>query len=176
MDNRPRNVADDASPGENRAKRQPVVLLVDDHDEVRKMLGLYLGWKGFEVELAASGREAIELYQQREKEIRVVVLDVDMPGMDGVETLMALRACDPAVRCCFLSGGHARYTAQDLLEAGAAAILIKPSQLAELAGMVRVLAETPVEQSHPRIDDFDLPSHPPGCDGEASRGVPDDGR
>ena len=62
---------------------------------------------GLAVWLAADGPEAVELYRGHRDTIDVVLLDVQMPGLDGPATLTALREFDPGVLCCFMTG-HSR--------------------------------------------------------------------
>jgi len=80
------------------------ILVVDDNSSIRAMLDMALTHHGFDVLLASSGEEAISLYRQHRSAISLVLLDVQMPVLDGPSTLAALQACDPRVRCCFMSG------------------------------------------------------------------------
>ena len=90
------------------------LLVVDDDTLVRGLMTAGMGQHGFAVWVAADGREAVDIYQYHRAEIDVVLLDVCMPGLDGPETLAELRAIDPEVRCCFMSGGLGCYTAEGL--------------------------------------------------------------
>ncbi|MCK4729579.1 MAG: response regulator, partial [Desulfobacterales bacterium] len=69
------------------------LLLIDDEESVRKVLGLYLRSKGYEVITAADGKEGIELFQQESPPI--VLTDVKMPGMDGIEVLKKIKQISP---------------------------------------------------------------------------------
>jgi CheY-like chemotaxis protein len=117
----------------------PGVLVVEDHPDVRQLLGLALPRFGLPVWLAEGGREAIRLYREHRREIGVVLLDVQMPDLDGPETLAALRGLDPAVRVVFMSGNLGPYAAEDLLALGAARILEKPFR--SLAALAQTLQE-----------------------------------
>jgi len=114
------------------------VLVVDDEEMVRGVLNLGLRHDGFAVWLAANGEEAVALYRRHRADIDVVLLDVRMPGPDGPQTLAALRRFDPQVRCCFMSGDLGGHTEERLREGGAAAVLLKPFRLDDVA---RVLGE-----------------------------------
>jgi CheY-like chemotaxis protein len=76
---------------------------VDDDESMRSLLERGLGQGGFEVFLAKDGPEAVEFYGQQGSGIDLVLLDICMPGLDGPQTLRALRQQHPSVRCCFIS-------------------------------------------------------------------------
>src|SRR5689334_9613247 len=102
------------------------VLIVDDDEGVRRVLGDGLWHHGFAVWLAADAREAVEVYRSHRACIGVALLDVQMPGRDGPGTLTDLRELDPTVRTCFVTGDAGRYAEQDLLDLGALAVFRKP--------------------------------------------------
>jgi len=81
-----------------------LVLIVDDDPMVRLTLVDMLELGGFRSLAAEDGPAALALYQQHLGEIRLVLLDLSMPGMGGDETLRALRQIDPAVRVAITSG------------------------------------------------------------------------
>jgi CheY-like chemotaxis protein len=109
----------------SRTERTPGILVVDDQAFDRVMLDIELRRHGFAVWLASDGQEALELYQRHRAEIELVLLDVRMPGMDGPETLAALRALNPEIRCCFLAGHSGSFVDDELLKHGAMAVLHK---------------------------------------------------
>lgn len=118
---------------------RPAVLVVDDEPAVRGLPLAALPPQGFTVFAAADGREAVTVFQQHQAEIAAVLLDVQLPGMDGPQILKALREINPALRCCFMTGNPGRYAEEELLSLGAACIIRKPFQLAELAQVLREL-------------------------------------
>ena len=130
------------SPEDCLISRRYGVLVVDDEGCVRSLLSLWLRSHGFAVWLAASGQEALDLYRQHRDAIHVVLLDVRMPGMDGPQTLAALRKLNPQVRSCFMSGCLGQYTEEGLRKLEAAAILHKPFHPAEAAQVLWQLAST----------------------------------
>src|SRR3954462_3555112 len=93
---------------------QRAVLVVDDEDYLRSILGALLQQAGYAVLLAATGEEAIEVYRRHAGAIHLVLLDVRLPGQGGVATLDALRALDPRLRCCVMSGQD-DYATEELL-------------------------------------------------------------
>jgi CheY-like chemotaxis protein len=141
------------------SRRQVGVLAVDDQACVRGVLEVGLRQLGFAVWPAGYGREAVALYRHHRAAIDVVLLDVRMPVLDGPQTLAALRAVDPHVCCCFMSGDLGAYTEVELRGLGAAAVLPKPFDLAELAQMLRRLAGRAGGDGHPPPT-HPLPLHP----------------
>lgn len=125
--------------------RPPGVLVVDDVESVRKVLAAGLGKYGFTVWLAGNGREALDLYRLHFDSIGIVLLDVMMPGRDGLQTLADLRLFNPHVLACFLTGWSGLYSEAVLLERGAAAVFRKPVQIGELAERLLELMTRPVD-------------------------------
>ncbi len=117
--------------------RPLAVLVVDDDDEGRRALKYVLTSQGLEVPTASGGDEALEVYRQRQAKIDLVLLDVDLPGLDGLQTLAELRRLDPTVRVIFLCTGDESYTYEELLKAGAVLVLSKPVDMAGLVAVVR---------------------------------------
>jgi DNA-binding NtrC family response regulator len=115
------------------------VLIVDDDRAVLRLFALVLQRAGFAVRTAASGREAVDIYRQDPAQIGLVLLDVRMPDQNGPDTLAALRAINPAVRCCFITGESSSHTDEDLLSKGALAVLKKPVSHDDLTDTLRKL-------------------------------------
>jgi two-component system, OmpR family, response regulator len=115
----------------------PVVLVVDDLPLVREVLRASLRCHGFQVRLAADGQEAIELYRRDHDAIALVLLDVQMPGVDGPAVLTALRAIEPDVRAFFMTGDAGRYGEDQLLATGARRVFAKPLDIAAIVAELR---------------------------------------
>ena len=118
-------------------KQKQVVLVVDDEAAIGRMLDLALSQGGFAVRLAATGKEAVEIYRKHHDEIALALLDVQMPEMDGPATLAALQKINPAIKCCFMSACTGKYTSQELLDMGADQMMMKP--FANLPILIRLL-------------------------------------
>ena len=79
------------------------ILIVDDDIQIRKLLRTFFERAGFTVREAENGRLALDQYGKKPSD--VVILDVLMPDMEGVETIRRLKEMDPAVAVIALSGG-----------------------------------------------------------------------
>jgi len=101
------------------------ILLVDDEEDFVEMLSLRLEEKGEKVFTAKSGSECIECLEKQS--IDVIILDLKMPGMDGIETLKHIKSQHPLVEVIMLTGHGTAETAVDGMKLGAFDYLIKPS-------------------------------------------------
>ncbi|MEP6697669.1 MAG: response regulator [Pseudonocardiales bacterium] len=121
-------------------ERKPRVLVVDDDQVIRQLIGINLELEGFEVHMAADGEEALRLVVDVAPD--VVVLDVMMPRLDGLEVARRLRQ-DPRTRDLRLVLVSARAQAVDLQrgeDSGVDAYITKPFEPDELVAVVRRLA------------------------------------
>ncbi len=80
------------------------ILVVDDQLEVRQVLSAVFEANGYEVLTAATGEEALNLYDHRHQDIDAVLLDLTMPGRGGLETMADLRAKNPTLPVVVMSG------------------------------------------------------------------------
>ncbi len=115
------------------------ILITDDDVILAGMLQKVLTAYGHEVAHAGNGHEALRLYDPQL--FHLVLTDLDMPGMGGVELIGALRLAHPAVKVIAMSGGGGAITAEDGLsiarQAGALRTLTKPFPLPELLDAVK---------------------------------------
>lgn len=106
------------------------VLLVDDEEEFVSTLAERLSMRGVNVRTALNGEAALELISQ--KSPQVVLLDVLMPGMGGLETLRAIKAAHPEVKVILLTGHGSTRDGIEGMRQGALDYLMKPLKLEEL--------------------------------------------
>jgi DNA-binding NtrC family response regulator len=106
------------------------LMLVDDEERFLETTKKLLLRKGYDVQTATSGSEALEKLIM--ENIHVVILDVKMPGMDGVATLKAIKSRYPLVEVIMLTGHATVESAVDGLKSGATDYLMKPADLDEL--------------------------------------------
>ncbi len=112
------------------------ILIIDDEERFLHSTQKLLKRKGYDVETASSGEKGLDLLL--EKNIDVVILDVKMPGIGGMETLKRIKRQHPTVEVIMLTGhGTAEY-AVDALMLGASDFLIKPISVSEMIGKVEV--------------------------------------
>jgi CheY-like chemotaxis protein len=116
------------------------VLVIDDEPSIGRLMEAALGGNGFRVRTALSGPDGLNLLRGRNEDIRIVLLDVQMPGMDGPWTLAQLRALRPDLLVCFMSGNTGVYSERMLLEMGAVRVFQKPFPLTEIVETLRQLA------------------------------------
>ncbi len=111
------------------------VLLVDDEEVFRANAKTLFKKRGFQVETAASGPEAIEAVKRNHYD--VVILDIKMPGMDGNEVLYALKRIKPELKVIILTGYGVSESISFGLRQGAFAYLVKPCDIDLLAVKIR---------------------------------------
>ena len=112
------------------------ILVVDDEAHVRSTASELLASLGFSVLTAANGEEALAVFGDHRGAIRLVLLDLTMPVMDGAQTLSALRSLDPDLPVILSSGYDARDTMRRI-EGARATFLQKPYRLSDLEDSVR---------------------------------------
>jgi two-component system, cell cycle sensor histidine kinase and response regulator CckA len=115
------------------------ILLVEDDAVLQALLSTVLGQCGYQVTIAANGSEALAAVHQRSGRFRLVVSDVMMPGMSGLELARHLRAAGESVPILLLSG----YGEADLASVAGLAVAFaeKPIPPAALARKVRELLD-----------------------------------
>jgi len=105
-----------------------VVLLVDDEVPFVEAMARRLEKRGLDVKTAFSGEEALQRLKEL-KRIDVIILDVKMPGMDGLETLKQIKKGYPLVEVIMLTGHGTVESAIDGMKLGAYDYLMKPSDM-----------------------------------------------
>src|SRR5947208_10746808 len=115
------------------------ILVVDDERAVRESLRRALQLEGYEIELAADGREALSLLADEDPQPDAVILDVLMPGVDGLEVCRRLRAAGNHVPVLMLTARDEVENRVAGLDAGADDYVTKPFALEELLARVRAL-------------------------------------
>jgi CheY-like chemotaxis protein len=117
------------------------ILVVDDEASVRELAVEILQRHGYQVFAADCGEAALETFQTRKGEIDLVILDLGMPGMGGLNCLRGLMQIDGSARVLIASGYSANGSVKECLESGAAGYIGKPYRLKDLLAQVRRVLE-----------------------------------
>ncbi len=116
------------------------VLVVDDEDVIRQMVGRVLKYMGIESEAAENGFQALE--KLKAGRFDIIIADIRMPNMDGMELLKIANKEYADIDVIIMTAHSAKYSYVDVVEAGAADFITKPFSVEELkAKMERVLRE-----------------------------------
>lgn len=111
------------------------ILLVDDEEQMREILQEALSLMGHDVETARDGQKAVSKVQ--EAEFDIVITDIHMPHMDGIQLIKYLSENRPAIDIVAITGHSMDYTYTDVVQSGASDFIIKPFTLNELEAKVR---------------------------------------
>jgi len=111
------------------------VLLVDDEAEFVETFSERLELRDIEISKAFSGEEALQVLEKN-RTIEIVILDVKMPGMDGIETLVEIKKKFPLVEVIMLSGHADVESAIDGMKQGAFDYLMKPCEMDQMIAKV----------------------------------------
>lgn len=115
--------------------KHPKILVVDDDETIRTTMKAILQDEGYAVDLAATGKEAIQKTQ--EKAYNVALLDIRLPDMEGVELLKLLKDGVPRTRKIMVTGYPSMQNAISALNKNADAYLLKPVDVEKLLNTVK---------------------------------------
>ena len=131
------------------------ILVVDDDKNVRKTMNIILTKKGYAVDLAASGNEAIN--RAKETVYKVAIIDIRLPDMEGVELLTKMRETVPKTRKIMITGYPTMQNAVTALNSKADAYLIKPVDIKKLLGIIQEQIQLQNEEmkfSQQKVSDY----------------------
>ncbi|RNC68477.1 MAG: sigma-54-dependent Fis family transcriptional regulator [Desulfuromonadales bacterium] len=131
-------------------RKEAKILVVEDERPLRELLETELRRSGYKVDSAANGEEGLEKYRQ--EVFNVVLLDVRMPGMDGVETLRRMRSESNVPEVIVFTGHGTIETAVECIRHGAYDYLTKPVKLDEL----EMVIDKAYEKNRLRIENISL--------------------
>jgi DNA-binding NtrC family response regulator len=120
------------------------VLIVDDEEEFVETLSERLTIRDYDVTTSLSGEDAIE--KLKHYNFDVIILDVAMPGMDGIETLRNLKGIKPLIEVIMLTGHATVSSAVDGMKLGAFDYLMKPCDTKELVAKINAAFERKSDQ------------------------------
>jgi len=132
------------TPASQNWRAQGTVMIVDDEEFIRIFAGRVLRETGLGVLTAPDGRACVEIFRERAGQVRAVLLDLTMPGMDGEETFRELRRIQPTVPVILSSGYNEQDAVNRFAGKGLAGFLQKPYSASTLRNALRrVLEEEP---------------------------------
>ena len=134
------------------------ILIIDDEDSIRDYLSMMLEREGYEVSASENGKKALKL--NTKKAYDVVITDIQLPGMTGLEILTALRESDPELPVIIITGHASQESAIEALNMGAFYYLLKPVSNEELKQVVRTALE--VHRLKDENKDLERALHPVG--------------
>jgi DNA-binding NtrC family response regulator len=134
------------------------ILIVDDEDSIRDYLSMMLEREGYEVSACEDGKKALRL--NTKKAYDVVITDIQLPGMSGIEVLTSLRESDPTIPVIIITGHASQESAIEALNIGAYYYLLKPVSNEELKQVVRTALE--MRRLKDEKDDLERALNPTG--------------
>jgi DNA-binding NtrC family response regulator len=123
---------------------KPRILIVDDEERFRTTLAKMLTAQGLEVTAVEGGREALEELGRKASD--VVILDLRMPEMDGMETLAEMKKGHPEVEVIVLTGHASVDAAMEIIKKGGYYYLLKPYPLEDLLDKIEAAFERKLER------------------------------
>ena len=134
------------------------ILIIDDEDSIREYLSMMLEREGYEVTASEDGKKALRLNTKKAHD--VVITDIQLPGISGLDVLTTLRETDPTIPVIIITGHSSQESAIEALNIGAFYYLLKPVSNEELKQVVR----TALQMRRLRDENTDLERalHPTG--------------
>jgi CheY-like chemotaxis protein len=113
------------------------ILLVEDEELLIEMISLMLKSKGYTVYCARDGIKAVDLYKEHKDKIALILTDMGLPELTGIDEFKKLKEIDPNVRVVFASGFFDPDVKSELLKAGAKGFIQKPYEANDILRIVR---------------------------------------
>lgn len=120
-------------------KGEGTILIVDDEELIRDTMSDMLKMAGYHVLSAQNGYEAFELYKQQHISVDLVITDMGMPFMNGIELFKKLIQQNPTIKVIFSTGYLEQGSKSDLLKMGAVDVIFKPYRMQELLKLVKMV-------------------------------------
>jgi len=114
------------------------VLVIDDEELIRILTENFLEQLGYKVLLADCGEDAVEIFKEKSSQIQLVLSDITMPGIDGIETVRQLRKIAPGLRA-IISSGYSNERIDSFPEK--TVFLPKPYSISELQEAIKTISQ-----------------------------------
>jgi CheY-like chemotaxis protein len=127
---------------------QPLrILVVDDNEDLLNTLSLILKKTGYYVEIAADGSGAVERYVNGD--FNVTLMDIDLPGINGVEACRLIRETDPEAPVILMTGHSDNDLIKLAMNTGARCVLGKPVHIQKIVNEIRQAVPEPCSANDP---------------------------
>jgi two-component system cell cycle sensor histidine kinase/response regulator CckA len=113
------------------------ILVIEDDIMMLETIKNLLGHLGYDVITALNGKQAIEIFNDAKDKIKLIILDLEMPLMNGIETLRKLKEIDDSVKVLISTGHIMENKVEEAMKEGAIAYLKKPYRITDLAKTIR---------------------------------------
>ncbi len=134
--------------------QKKTILVVDDEPLIRESLNMILGSQ-YHLSMARNGEEAIKCLQKEQFDL--VTLDIDMPGLSGLDTLAQIKKRWPGLEVIMVSGHGNLRNAQEAILKGASNFISKPFRVGDVLNAVRKA----FERNNPKMEEKPLPQEHP---------------
>ena len=121
------------------------VLVVDDEPTICSLMNVFLTQRGYQVHIANTGMDALDLFRRALPDI--VLLDISMPGMRGIDVLRQMKTINAACGVIMLSAYGDDETIQEAMDMGAFCYIQKPMELTDLNARLEELRQTLTENA-----------------------------
>ncbi|HEX9657797.1 MAG TPA: response regulator [Bacteroidota bacterium] len=117
------------------------ILIAEDDEEIRRLLAVVFRLENFVVFEAEDGIDAREIFKQHANEIHLVITDLGLPGLGGVELIEQIRAISPSVKIIGASGFGKSNVVEEVMNAGGDDFLSKPFNTEDLMSLTHRLLQ-----------------------------------
>jgi len=125
----------------DKMKRKPSILVVEDDAEMCETLSDILSEEGYEVKTVGRGEEALAVVRKEKKKFPICLIDLSLPDITGIEVLKGLKAINPDTYAIIITAFASKETAIEALKAGACCYIEKPLNMEELLAVEHASAE-----------------------------------
>lgn len=135
------NTLDIQTENETLALGNESILMVDDEERILTVGREICKALGYSVVTCDSGKKAIKLYKKESEKINLVILDMIMPGMNGLETFLELKKINPEIKVLLSTGYSIDAKAQEMLKQGCKGYILKPYSVIDFSHKLREILE-----------------------------------
>jgi len=115
------------------------ILVVEDEQGIREAIGIYMKNQGYNVILAANGKEGLEKIETND--IHLAIVDIMMPVMDGIQTLVKIKEYDPGAKVIMVTAAGQKGKMVDAIKLGAAEFVTKPFETDQIISIIESIEE-----------------------------------